>query len=142
MFEFSIVSHGANYDVECYNSNINAVYLLYSSRDRALVLRLYRALLAANKKQVTEIMRGWTGRADAVELRRMEDILNAESSLYYEPRTNHVLNTMDLYKEYKLSGNPITYTDYVTSRLRNKTLKDRIPLVPEGGRRAYVATFV
>lgn len=142
MLEFSLVRHGKELEIECCNREAGTCHSIFTSPDHLLMKRLYAALLAADKDQIRAIMRGWSGRSDALELRRMEDILNHGNRLYFEPKTNRVMGVIDLYKEYKQKCVPMPYTSYVTSRLSNKTLQDHISLVPEGGRRAYVASFV
>lgn len=142
MYQFSIASYGNMLSIECYNAKANAMYSIYSSVDRPLVLRLYQSLQAADGDQVKEIMHGWSGCHNALELRRIEDILNQKKNLFYEPKTNTVLNIKDLYKAYKHGYFSFPWADYIARRIKNNTLQDRIPLVPEGGRRAYVAQFV
>jgi len=142
MYSFSFSAHGKVYGIECYNPKANAVYSLFSSTDRSLVMRLYQSLKAADQDQVYEIMHGWSGCHNALELRRIEDILNRKNNLFFEPKTNSVLNVKDLYKAYKQGYFSFPWSDYIARRIKNESLRDRVSLVPEGGRRAYVATFV
>ena len=142
MYEFSVAVHGRMISIECFNKKANVCYSLFSSDDRALVTRLYQSLKAADQDQIYEIMRGWTGCHNALELRRIEVILNRKKNLFYEPRTNAILNTTDLYKAYKQGFFSFPWSDYISRRIKNQSLQDRISLVPEGGRRAYVAKFV
>ena len=141
MNDFSIVRYGNEYAIECYNAKLNTMHSIYSSRDRSMIIRLYQSLQAADGDQVKEIMRGWSGCHNVMELRRIENILNQKKNLFYEPKTNAVLNIKDLYKDYKHGYFSFPWADYIARRIKNNTLQDRISLVPEGGRRAYVAQF-
>lgn len=142
MYEFSVSVHGDVMCVECYNRKVNTAYAIYASRDHDLVVRLYKSLRAADHDQVAEIMQGWSGCHNPLELRRIEDILNRKKNLFYEPKTKAVLNITDVYKDYKRDYAGYPWSEYVARRIKNKSLLDHVTLIAEGGRRAYVAKFV
>lgn len=142
MFEFSVSKFGNEYEINCYDSKQNAMFLLFSSRNYPLIHRLYDAFCAADNDQIMEILHGWSGRTTMNELKRIETILNKKQNLYYEPKTRRIMNESDLYMAYKRKSIGMLYSKYVEERLKSRNLLRNIQLLPEGGSTPYAAAFV
>lgn len=142
MFEFSVSRFGKEYEINCYDSKQNTMFLLFSSRNYPLIHRMYDALCAADNDQIMEILHGWSGRITMNELKRIETILNKKQNLYYEPNSRRILNESDLYMSYKRKRIGMLYSKYVEERLKCRNLLRNIQLVPEGVNVPYAAAFV